>query len=135
MKRRVNVVALIIPKEDEVLVERRRLDRKIDLGAVTIPGGHVEEGETFKEACKRELREERGLKCTRFRYLATHLHETPFEDQVTRYYACENWTGSPEPIEAAEIFFIDGDETERLDFEIDRKVLIGFYCCENMKKA
>jgi len=135
MNKRVDVVALIIPKEDEVLVERRRLDRKIDPGAVTIPGGHVEEGETFEEACRRELREELGLECTRFRYLATYLHETPFEDQVTRYYVCENWTGSPEAVEATEVFFIGRDEDGKLDFEIDRKALIGFYGHENVKKA
>jgi mutator protein MutT len=94
MNRRVDVVALIIARGDEVLVERRRLDRKTDPGAVTIPGGHVEEGETFEEACRRELMEELGLECARLRYLATYLHETTVEDQVTRYYVCEDWTGS-----------------------------------------
>lgn len=135
MNKRVDVVALIIAKEDEVLVERRRLDREIDPGAVTIPGGHVEEGETFEEACRRELREELGLECTRFRCLATYLHGTPFEDQMTRYYVCESWTGSPEAVEAAEVFFIGRDEDGKLDFEIDRKALIGFYGHENVKKA
>jgi mutator protein MutT len=135
MNRRVDVVALIIARGDEVLVERRRLDREIDPGAVTIPGGHVEEGETFKEACRRELREELGLECARLRYLATYLHETTVEDQLTRYYVCEDWTGSPEPIEAAEVFFICREEAGELDFEIDRKALDAFYGHESGEKV
>jgi len=81
------MVAFITAKGDEVLVERRRSDRRINLGAVTVPRGHVEEGETFEEACRREL----GLECAGLRYMTTYLHETPFEDQVARYYVCEDW--------------------------------------------
>ncbi len=135
MDRRVDVVALIVSEGDRVLVERRRPDRRIDPGKVTIPGGHVEEGETFEEACRRELREELGLECARLRYLTTYLHETPVEDQVTRYYVCEDWTGRLEPTEAAEVFFIGREETGMLDFEIDRKALDEFYRDKEMRKG
>ena len=36
-------------------------------------------------------------------------------------------TGSPEPAEAAEVFFISRKDSRKLDFEIDRRALEDFY--------
>ena len=57
----VQTVSFILIKDGKVLVERRRLDRRNDPGAVVIPGGHVEPGESHIEALRRELKEELGL--------------------------------------------------------------------------
>ena len=54
----VDTVALIVLQDDTVLVERRGLHKATDPGVVVIPGGHVEEGESLEDACKRELKEE-----------------------------------------------------------------------------
>jgi len=68
---------LIILRGDEVLVERRALHKATDPSIVVIPGGHVEEGETLEEACKRELKEELDLGCSEFRFLDRMLWKTP----------------------------------------------------------
>ena len=55
---------------DRFLVERRRPDKAVDPGAVAIPGGHLDAGESPMDALHRELREELGLAALRVDYIA-----------------------------------------------------------------
>ena len=122
----VNTIALIITKDNSLLVEKRRMDKKTDPGAVIIPGGHVEQGETHTEACRRELREELDLECNRFTYITKELWKTPIENQLTHYYLCEGWTGKPRCLEAEEIYYISYDNIEKLDFGVDRRAVRAY---------
>lgn len=47
--------------QGDILVENRK---KTDWPGITLPGGHVEFGESFVKACEREVLEETGLKVT-----------------------------------------------------------------------
>ena len=49
----VDAVGLLILKNGRLLDEKRRMDKATDPGLVSIPGGHVELGESHFEACKR----------------------------------------------------------------------------------
>ncbi|MFX1301472.1 MAG: NUDIX hydrolase [Promethearchaeota archaeon] len=84
---RVNVVALIVRKNGEVLLERRKKDRKVDPGKLVIPEGHVEDTETQEQACKRELKEELDLECSKFRHVISIPHDTTSEKQMVHYCA------------------------------------------------
>ena len=127
MKPRVDVVSFIIFKDERILAEKRKQTKEIDPGKVTIPGGHVEKGESFEAALEREVKEELGVECDRFVYLVTMLHETDREDQVTHYYVCENWRGEPRNLEAEQILWIGIEQIDQLDVEIDRKAAKEFF--------
>ena len=119
----VDTVALIILWGDEVLVERRGLHKATDPGVVVIPGGHVEEGETLEEACKRELKEELDLDCSVYTFVDRMVWSTPIEVQNVHYFVCENWSGTPKKLEADEIFFIKQADLSPIDIEEERKII------------
>jgi mutator protein MutT len=121
--KRANVVALIVRKNDKVLLERRKKDRKVDPGKIAIPGGHVEGAETLEQTCKRELEEELGLECSNFRHVVTFPHDTVSEKQLVHYYSCEKWTGVPKNQEADTIFWASIENLECVDYEIDRRAI------------
>ena len=119
----VDAVGLIILKNSSLLVEKRRMDKKTDPGLVSIPGGHVELGESHFEACKRELKEELNLECTQFSFIATKLWDTPIEIQRIHYYLCENWSGEIMCNEAERVFYIKTSDLNLLDIEMERDVI------------
>ncbi len=119
----VDTVALIVLRGDEVLVERRGLHKETDPGIVVIPGGHVEEGETLEEACKRELKEELDLDCSSFTFMDRMLWNTPKEIQNVHYFRCDDWRGMPKKLEADEIFFIKTSDLSPIDIEKEREIL------------
>jgi len=123
MKPTVDTVSLILVRDGRVLVERRRMDRATYPGAIVIPGGHVEPGESFVEACRRELKEELGVDCNEFTFYDRILCKTDVEDQMNRWFICEGWVGEPRCTEAEEIFWIGRDEIGRLDLEEDHRVI------------
>lgn len=128
----VDTVALIIHRDGKILVELRRATERTDPSKVVIPGGHVDVGETFKEACRRELKKELGLECDHLRFVTVLPHRTEIEDQMIHYYSCEGWRGEPRCLEAAKIFWIDLYDLDALDFDIDRRAVREY--SEIMKK-
>ncbi len=123
MKPTVDTVSLVLIRGGKLLVERRRMDRNTYPGAVVVPGGHVEPGESYEEACRRELMEELGVDCSLFRFYDRILCRTDVEDQMNRWFLCEGWTGEPRCNEAAEVFWIGHGEVGSLDLEEDRRVI------------
>ena len=119
----VDTVAFILIRDGKVLVERRRLDRVNDPGAVVIPGGHVEERETHFQALQRELKEELGVEGNGFSLFDRMLCHSDTEDQNNHWYICEEWDGTPIPTEAEEVFFIGEDELYKLSLTNDRMVI------------
>jgi 8-oxo-dGTP diphosphatase len=119
----VDTVALVVLKDDTVLVERRGLHKATDPGVVVIPGGHVEQGESLEQACKRELKEELDLDCSEFRFLDRMLWHTPVEIQNVYYFVCDGWSGNLKSQEADEVFFIKRDDLSAIDIDEERKIL------------
>lgn len=123
----VDVVALIVYKDRKILVEKRKLTKETDPDKIVIPGGHVEQGESLKKSCQRELKEELGIECQNFRFIIKLLHHTDIEDQMTHYFSCEEWKGKPISHEAEKIFWVGLKQLNILDFEIDRKAAKEFF--------
>ena len=118
----VDVVVGIIFHERKFLAEKRKKSDKIDPGIVSLPGGHVELGETRKAALIREMREELSVevKNTRFiqkgRWLASNG-----EKQNVYYYLILDYDGKPVRRTAQRILWIE--EVEDLDIDIDRQAV------------
>lgn len=123
----VDTVSFILIKDSKILVERRRKDRINDPGAVVVPGGHVDFGESHIEAVKRELREEVGVECDSFRFFDRMLCESDTEYQMNSWFICEGWVGEPVASEADEIFYLGGDEVCKLSLPNDRKVITRLF--------
>ena len=119
----VDAVGLLILENDLLLVEKRRMDKATDPGLVSIPGGHVELGESHFEACKRELKEELNLDCTQYSFITKKLWETPIEFQLIHYYLCENWSGELRCNEAEKVFYIKTSDLNLFDIEMERDVV------------
>lgn len=89
-----------------------------------IPGGGLEEGESIKECCERELREEAGIRVnahTHFLTLEEYYHEFYFK---SHYFLCEYVSDCERALTEAEKR--RGLEPRWVDFEDALSIFAGF---------
>jgi 8-oxo-dGTP pyrophosphatase MutT (NUDIX family) len=91
----LDCVAFILIRGDQVLAEKRKLTKAVDPGAIALPGGHVENGESLEEALYRESHEELSIVPCRTKYVCTLLHRAE-EFQRIHYFVVEAWEGNIE---------------------------------------
>ncbi|MFK7801132.1 MAG: NUDIX domain-containing protein [Anaerolineae bacterium] len=117
--------AFMLIKDGKLLVEKRRADKKLLPNAISIPGGHNDPGESAEETLVRELEEELGLKADSYKFVCTLMH---FDREVRKlhYFAVESWSGEMVMEEAAELHWIDLDDLDALDIEVDRIAVLEF---------
>ncbi|MFT7577883.1 MAG: 8-oxo-dGTP pyrophosphatase MutT (NUDIX family) [Alphaproteobacteria bacterium] len=117
--RLAGVALVVAPASDGsgacLLLTRRSSKLRRHAGQYALPGGRVDEGETFQEAALRELSEELGLHYDPSTVLGT------LDDYKTRSGFCIRpfvvWGGSlaemtPDPIEVATVFQIPLDDLD-----------------------
>ncbi len=115
----IDCVNFMLIQDNKVLAEKRKLTKAVDPGAISIPGGHCEEGESPKEALYRETKEELGIVPLQYKYVCTLLHRAE-EFQRLYYFAIDAWEGEMGSYEADYLLWVGFDEIERLDLEVDR---------------
>jgi 8-oxo-dGTP diphosphatase len=99
-------VSGILIDNGRVLVERRRADDDADPGFVLVPGGHVEPGESFDHALRREMREELGITARKISPVQVRYHTaSDGERQKIHYFHIEHWTGDIKSKEAEEVYW------------------------------
>jgi len=59
-------------------MDQRSKSRKVYAGFLMCPSGHIEDGESFNDALKREMKEELGINVTKSTYLFTIDDVDPF---------------------------------------------------------
>jgi 8-oxo-dGTP diphosphatase len=119
----VDVVVGIILNEKKFLVERRRLDQKIDPGIVCLPGGHVRTNESREEALKRELREELDIEVKESKFVCKNFYIASNGEKQNAYcFLVTDYQGKPACKSAQEIFW--EDDIENLSLEVDKKTIM-----------
>jgi len=119
----VDVVVGIILSGNKFLVERRRLDEKVDPGIVCLPGGHVKINESKEEALERELREELGITVRKLKFLCKNFYIASNGERQNAYcFFVTDYEGKPVSKSAQEIFW--EDNIENLSLEVDRKTIM-----------
>jgi 8-oxo-dGTP diphosphatase len=117
--RPVECIAFILPQDDQVLAEKRKLTKRLVPGAVALPGGHIEAGESPEEALSREMQEEVGLVPMETVYVCTLLHRAQ-EFRKLHYFAVTRWQGEIIPQEAESLVWIPFNALETLDLDVDQ---------------
>ena len=118
-------IAFMLIQDDQVLLERRSLTKRLLPGALAIPGGHQEAGESPEDALLRELDEEIGIRPQTVRYVCTLLHRAQ-EFRKLHYFAIEGWAGEIVPQEAEALQWVRLDDTAAFDLDVDR-IAVGEY--------
>ncbi len=101
-------------KDDQVLLSRRFETGFMD-GSYDLPAGHLEPGETIKNAAVREVREELGLdidgeKLSLFHINQSNYYGTPY---INFMFSIKDWRGVPkicEPDKSDDLRFFDLDK-------------------------
>jgi 8-oxo-dGTP diphosphatase len=94
-------MGVLVMRRGRVLLGRRRGSH--GEGYYAAPGGHIEFGESFEQAARREVREETGLEIADLRLLSVGNYIFKREDGERHYidvdFVCEASTGEPQLME------------------------------------
>jgi 8-oxo-dGTP diphosphatase len=115
-------IACILIQDRYVLAEQRKFTKKVVPGAIALPGGHMEDGESPEAAVYRELQEELGIVTRDLTYVCTLLHRSQ-EFRKIHYFAVQSWTGELTTYEADAVLWVPFDALDTFDLDVDRIAL------------
>ena len=102
---RINVVAAIIRKNDQILITQR-FDNVHLARLWEFPGGKVENGESLEVALQREIREELGIKIRVDDEFFTVDHDYPTKPVRLHFFNCTILEGEARPLDVADLCWV-----------------------------
>lgn len=110
----IHVSAAIIIKNEKIFVTQRGYGEFKDFWE--FPGGKIEQGETFEEALKREIKEELKAEINIDRFLTTIEYDYPNFHLIMECYICSLKNSHIELVEAEDAKFVHKNELDKIDF-------------------
>lgn len=110
-------LCMVYDGQGNILVQNRK---NPNWSGITFPGGHVEAGESFADAVKREVWEETGL--TIENPVLCGIKQWTEEDgarAVVLFYKTDRFSGELKSSEEGEVFWVRRDDFERLPLATD----------------
>jgi 8-oxo-dGTP diphosphatase len=129
--RKLVVAGLIVGDDRRVLITQRRADQELGL-LWEFPGGKVEPGEAPTAALVRELREELGVTVAVGRIWDVLFHAYPMFDLVMLVYVCRIASGSPRPVEVADLAWVAATDLPQWDILPADRPLVDRLSVENL---
>ncbi len=114
MRARKLVVAALVRDGTKVLMSRRRADQPMP-GLWEFPGGKVEPGESPIAALEREVTEELGCAVAVGRIHEVVFHPYGDFDLYMLVYEASISSGTPRPVQVAEVAWVDAARLPELD--------------------
>lgn len=111
----IDVVAAIIRRRSEILITRR-FDHVHLPGMWEFPGGKVEPGESLPMALEREILEELGVSIRVHDEFFTVDHDYPTKSVRLHFFNCSIIAGEPQPIEAADMRWVEPVNLGQFEF-------------------
>ncbi|USN46050.1 MAG: NUDIX domain-containing protein [Candidatus Woesearchaeota archaeon] len=112
-----------------MLVEKRKITKRVDPGKVCIPSGGIETGETPQEAVCREAKEEFGINDVKATYIGNLVYPCSEVDFLVNYFIITEWIGEIEVLEAEQLQWKE-IKKENVDIWPD-KLIIGAINSQN----
>lgn len=118
----------VIEKDGKILLEKR--NNEPFKGYWTLPGGHIDFGETAEQAVIREVKEETGLTLKDVRFLGYRdeiYPEINWHAEVLVFYGSAEGKENAQESEVEELRWFDVDEAEKLKLAFDHQESIALY--------
>ena len=98
---------LVVNRRGEILLQKRSPHKDVQPGKWdTSVGGHLDPGEGYEEAARRELREELGISAAELTFLYAYPLRNEVESENVRTYHCRHdGRVHPDPVEITEVRF------------------------------
>jgi mutator protein MutT len=111
----VDVVAAIIRDNDKILISQRSDNVHLP-GLWEFPGGKVEPDESLQAALEREIREELGVTILVQDKFFTVEHNYASKSVRLHFFNCTIVEGKPQPLEVADIRWVQPGELGQFEF-------------------
>ena len=111
----------LIRNGDQILLQNRI---KKDWAGYTLPGGHVEPGESFVDACIREMKEETGLDVSDVRLCGLKQFPNGDSRYIVFLFTAESYSGELRSSEEGKMEWVDLHRLEEYNTVPDLRELL-----------